>query len=145
MHITVLITLEKTTIVKWIAAHAGCASGPDAVHLRSAGAEPPGWAGAGGSRTWDRKGNSFYCASERKSNRRLWLACQRNIDHSRAEPIVIKPFHPKEGAWEGTENVLSSCSIKLPNLPQLYCRHFPPTICFAHRVHTKPLYLERGL
>ncbi len=36
------------------------------------------------------------------------------------EPTVIKPFHPKEGAfWEGSEKVLSSCSINLPNLLQL--------------------------
>ncbi len=34
-----------------------------------------------------------------------------------SEPIVIKPFHPKEGAWQGTEKELSSCSINLPNLP----------------------------
>ncbi len=33
------------------------------------------------------------------------------------EPIVIKPFHPKEGAWAGTDTVLSSCSINLPHLP----------------------------
>ncbi len=33
------------------------------------------------------------------------------------EPIVIKPFKPKEGALEGSEKVLSSCSINLPNLP----------------------------
>ncbi len=52
------------------------------------------------------------------------------------EPIVIKPFHPKEGAREGTEKVLSSCSINLPNLPN--CKHFPLTLCFVNRVHTKP-------
>jgi hypothetical protein len=33
------------------------------------------------------------------------------------EPIVIKPFHPEEGAREGTEKVLSSCSTNLPHLP----------------------------
>jgi len=33
------------------------------------------------------------------------------------EPIVIKPFHPNEGAWAGTKTVLSSCSINLPHLP----------------------------
>ncbi len=32
------------------------------------------------------------------------------------EPIVIKPFHPKEEAWEGTGKVLSSCSLNLTHL-----------------------------
>jgi hypothetical protein len=26
-----------------------------------------------------------------------------------SEPIVLKEFHPKEGAWEGADEVLSSC------------------------------------
>jgi hypothetical protein len=62
-----------------------------------------------------------------------------------AEPIVIKPFHPKEGVWEGTEKVLSSCSINLPNLAYSY-KHFCPSykhFHFVHRVHSKPLYFER--
>jgi hypothetical protein len=43
--------------------------------------------------------------------------------------IVIKQFYPKEGAWEGTEKVLSSCSNNLPHLPCY--KHFPPTPCFG--------------
>jgi hypothetical protein len=53
------------------------------------------------------------------------------------EPIVIKQFHPKEGA----EKVLSCCSINSPHLPYSY-KHFPPpTPCFVHRVHFKPTYI----
>jgi hypothetical protein len=44
-----------------------------------------------------------------------------------AEPIVIKEFLPKEGASEGAEKVLSTCTES--------CRICP---CFVHRVNAKP-------
>ncbi len=46
-----------------------------------------------------------------------------------SEPIVIKQFHSKEGAWEGDDKVLSCCSLNML---------FPPIPRFVHRVHTKP-------
>ncbi len=58
------------------------------------------------------------------------------------ETIVIKPFHPQKRAWEGTEKVLSSCSINLPICPSY--KHFSPTPCFVHRVHTKPPAFREG-
>ncbi len=33
------------------------------------------------------------------------------------EPTVIKEFHHKNGAWEGAENLPSSCYINLPHFP----------------------------
>jgi hypothetical protein len=42
------------------------------------------------------------------------------MQHFDPESIDIKQFHPKEGASEGIEKVLSSCSINLPHLLYSY-------------------------
>ncbi len=60
-----------------------------------------------------------------------------------AETLVIKQFYPKEGGlrrgWEGAEQLLNW-------LVAFFCyKHFHPIPCFVLRVHTKPLYFERGV
>ncbi len=63
--------------------------------------------------------------------------------HSYPEPIVIKPFHPKEGAWEGTEKVLSSRPIKSPHL--LICTFYSyPLFCSSNTHLTPCIYCREG-
>jgi hypothetical protein len=61
------------------------------------------------------------------------------------EPIVIKPFYPKEGAWEGTEK-WEGVQQLLNQLAAfaLVINIFPPSPLFVHRVHTKPPVFREG-
>ncbi len=56
------------------------------------------------------------------------------------EPIVIKQFHPKEGA----EKVLSNCSINLPYFALVMNIFLLPRVFFIEYT-PNPLYLQRGL
>ncbi len=58
--------------------------------------------------TWTWNGHKRAC--------QIFVGIQRQ-ERGTSEPVVIKPFHPKKGAWEETEKVLSSCSINLRICP----------------------------
>jgi hypothetical protein len=56
------------------------------------------------------------------------------------EPIVMKQFHPKEGAWEGAEPQLTH----LATFAQVINIFLLPLFCFSHREHTKPPVFREG-
>jgi hypothetical protein len=75
------------------------------------------------------------------SRRRLFVSLYSSLWVSK--PVVIKEFHPKEGAWERAKKVLSSCEINLicPSYDS-----FSATPCSVHRVDAKhPVFRERTL
>ncbi len=55
----------------------------------------------------------------------------------RAEPIVIKEFHPKKGLEKGLNSYLI-------NLVYFSSYVFPPTPCFVHRVDARPTVFRDG-
>ncbi len=57
---------------------------------------------------------------------------------SYTEAIVIKQFHPKEGASEGVEKVLSSCSINFAAFSVVINIFLLPYVLLMNRVHAKP-------
>jgi hypothetical protein len=81
---------------------------------------------------------------EKNQKQKISWHCPFNprSDVQQRPAIFIKHLHPKEGAWEGAEKVLSSCSI---DSFSLIINIFPlPHVLFIEYA-TNPLFGERTL